>query len=149
MAKDHEVTVEPRTTLLEALRFQLDLNRRQARQSWTGSSGASTVLVDGRAGHGVHDPALSAVGKKGPNGREPGGEMLFPARVCRARRSAMRLLHSRIRRRGTSIPQPEPQRDGETKSATGLNGNICRCGTYANVLQAALAGGERRRKWLM
>jgi len=27
---------------------------------------------------------------------------------------------------------------GKAKDNSGLNGNICRCGTYVNVLQAAL-----------
>ena len=41
--KDHKVTVEPRTTLLEVLRYQLDLTGAKP-VSLDGSSGASTVL---------------------------------------------------------------------------------------------------------
>ena len=42
-----QVKVEPRTTLLEVLRTQLDLTGAKP-VSGDGSSGASTVLVDGR-----------------------------------------------------------------------------------------------------
>ncbi len=45
--KSHKVTVEPRTTLLDVLRYQLDLTGAKP-VSGDGSSGASTVLIDGK-----------------------------------------------------------------------------------------------------
>src|SRR5438445_6290643 len=43
--KDQQVKVEPRTTLLEALRYQLDLTGAKP-VCTDGSSGAATILVD-------------------------------------------------------------------------------------------------------
>ena len=45
--EDVSVEVEPRTTLLEALRYQLDLTGAKP-VSMDGSSGASTVLINGK-----------------------------------------------------------------------------------------------------
>ena len=45
--QDKTVKAEPRTTLLEVLRYQLDLTGAKP-VSTDGSSGASTVLVDGK-----------------------------------------------------------------------------------------------------
>ena len=45
--QSREVVVEPRTTLLEVLRYQFDLTGAKP-VSADGSSGASTVLVDGK-----------------------------------------------------------------------------------------------------
>src|SRR5256885_3113907 len=61
--KDSQVKVEPRTTLMEALRYQLDLTGCKP-VCTDGSSGASTILVDGKPMQANTMLAMQAVGKK-------------------------------------------------------------------------------------
>ena len=61
--KDQQVKVEPRTTLMEALRYQLDLTGCKP-VCTDGSSGAATVLVDGKPMQANTMLAMQAVGKK-------------------------------------------------------------------------------------
>src|SRR5256885_14104461 len=61
--KSQQVKVEPRTTLLEALRYQLDLTGCKP-VCTDGSSGASTILVDGKPMQANTMLAMQAVGKK-------------------------------------------------------------------------------------
>ena len=60
--KSRKVSVEPRTTLLEVLRYQLDLTGAKP-VSHDGSSGASTVLVDGKPMAASTLLAVACVGK--------------------------------------------------------------------------------------
>ena len=134
--QDRQVKVEPRTTLLDVLRYQLDLTGAKP-VSLDGSSGASTVLVDGKPATASTLLALSVRGKADRDGRESEGRRRSQG-VCRARRAAVRLLHAGLRRRRASVLESESQSDPEQILA-GLNGNICRCGTYANIIQAAVS----------
>ena len=60
--KKREVKVEPRTTLLEALRYQLDLTGAKPICN-DGSSGGATVLIDGKPMQANMMLALQAAGK--------------------------------------------------------------------------------------
>ena len=61
--KSMPATVEPRTTLLDVLRYQFDLTGAKP-VSVDGSSGASTVLVDGKPVMASTTLALSVAGKE-------------------------------------------------------------------------------------
>ena len=61
--QERQVQAEPRTTLLEALRYQLDLTGAKP-ISDDGTGGACTVLVDGQPKFASTILALQAVGKK-------------------------------------------------------------------------------------
>ena len=50
----------------------------------------------------------------------------------------MRLLHAGFVVAVRAFLNKHPNASEEQNSA-GLNGNICRCGTYANIIQAAVA----------
>ncbi len=54
-SKSYQVKVEPRDTLLDVLRYQLDLTGAKP-VSGDGTSGASTVLIDGKPGDGLDRP---------------------------------------------------------------------------------------------
>ena len=134
--KDHEVTVEPRTTLLEALRFQLDLTGAKP-VSLDGSSGASTVLVDGKPVMASTTLALSAVGKKVETVESLEGDAVPKAFVEHdAQQCGFCTPGFVVAVRAFLNKNPNATED---QIRAGLNGNICRCGTYANVLQAAVA----------
>lgn len=134
--------VEPRTTLLDVLRYQFDLTGAKP-VSADGSSGASTVLVDGRPVMASTVLALSVAGKEITT-----VESLVNDEVPRA------FLNHDAQQCGFCTPgfvvavraflNQHPDAT-EEQILAGLNGNICRCGTYANVLQAvvSLVKGEQ------
>jgi xanthine dehydrogenase YagT iron-sulfur-binding subunit len=135
--QSHQVKVEPRTTLLEVLRYQLDLTGAKP-VSLDGSSGASTVLVDGKPVMASTTLALAARGKKIKTVEGLGGK--DPDPVARA------FVEHDAEQCGFCTPgfvvavraflDKNPQATDE-EIRGGLNGNICRCGTYANVIRAA------------
>ncbi len=134
--------VEPRTTLLDMLRYQFDLTAAKP-VSADGSSGASTVLVDGRPVMASSTLALSVAGKEITT-----CESLVDDEVPRA------FVEHDAQQCGFCTPgfvvavraflNQHPDAT-EEQILAGLNGNICRCGTYANVLQAvvSLVKGEQ------
>jgi aerobic-type carbon monoxide dehydrogenase small subunit (CoxS/CutS family) len=144
--QDHTVTVEPRTTLLEVLRYQLNLTGAKP-ISGHGASGGSTVFVDDKPFSASTTLALTCVGKKVRTVESLGGERPDAVPVA--------FLHNDGLQCGFCTPgfvvavraflDKHPQAT-EADVRAGLNGNICRCGTYANVIMAALEavkGGAR------
>jgi aerobic-type carbon monoxide dehydrogenase small subunit (CoxS/CutS family) len=145
--KKHSLRVEPRMTLLDALRNQLDMTG-QKRVCDRGSCGACTVLVDGRA---VYACSMLAVEAAGANIRTveglAQGTVLHPVQqaLCETDglmcgfctpgfvMSTVALLEK--------TPNPTPE---QAKHA--LDGNICRCGTYPRVLDAALKAAREGRR---
>ncbi len=133
-----QVTVEPRTTLLEVLRIQLDLTGAKP-VSLEGASGASTVLIDGKPKMASTTLALQAEGKMIQTVESLGGDN--PDAVVRAfvKHDAQQCgfctpgFVIALRAFLNNNPNATEQQIRE-----GLNGNICRCGTYHNIIQAAL-----------
>ncbi len=134
---DHPCTVEPRSTLLDTLRNRLDVTGPK-RVCDRASCGACTAIVDGDPVYSCTTLAVSCQGKKietlesfdtGEHGvphafHQNDGLMCgycTPGFVtaCKA------FLDK----------NPNPTLEEVRK---GIDGNICRCGTYVGVLQAAL-----------
>ncbi len=133
------VTVEPRVTLLDAVRNRLD-HTGTKRVCDRGSCGACTMIVDGRA---IYACSTLAIDSQGKNIRTieglAQGTVLHPVQQAFCDTdglmcgfctpgfvmAAVALLEK--------IPNPTPE-----QARKGLDGNICRCGTYVGVLQAAL-----------
>ena len=128
--------VEPRTTLLDVLRYQFDLTGAKP-VCEDGSSGANTVLVDGKPIMATVTLALSVVGKE--------------IRTCESLRDdpvTHAFVESDAQQCGFCTPgfvvavraflDKNPNAT-EEQIRSGLNGNICRCGTYANILQAVIS----------
>jgi xanthine dehydrogenase YagT iron-sulfur-binding subunit len=134
--QDHQVEVEPRTTLLDVLRYQLDLTGAKP-VSLDGSSGASTVLVDGKPATASTLLALSVRNKSIAT-----VESFRDDAVPRA------FVEHDAQQCGFCTPgfvvavraflNEHPQASEEQIRA-GLNGNICRCGTYADIIEAAVS----------
>ena len=137
--KIHQVTVEPRTTLLDVLRYQLELTGAKP-VSGDGSSGASTVMVDGRPVMASTTLALATRGKKIQTIESLGGRA--PDAVPKdfvehdAQQCGFCTPGFVIAVRALLNKNPKASED---EIRNGLGGNICRCGTYVNVLQAAMA----------
>jgi xanthine dehydrogenase YagT iron-sulfur-binding subunit len=136
--KDHSVRVEPRMTLLETLRYQLKLTG--AKPINTGDDlGGSTVLIDGKPASAGTTLALDCKGKKIQTVESLGGKSPDPVVTA--------FIHNDGMQCGFCTPGfvvavraflNENPRATEEQIRKGLNGNLCRCGTYANVIQAAL-----------
>ena len=144
--KTVKVKVEPRTTLLEVLRYparpdrgQADLHRRLERRG----DGARRRQADA----GQHDAGPAGGRQEDPDGREPGratpcpppSSPTTPSSAAFARRASSSAVRAFLNKNPKAT---------EEEIRTGLNGNLCRCGTYANIIHAALDGRERRRQWL-
>lgn len=137
--KDHTVKVEPRTTLLEALRYQLDLTGCKPVCAH-GSAGTSTVFIDGKPVEAATTLALAAAGKKIQTVEGLGGAKVDPVVQAFVDHDAQQCgfctpgFVMAVRAFLNSHPNAT-----EDQIRAGLNGNICRCGTYANIVDAAIA----------
>ena len=136
--KDQNVSVEPRMTLLEVLRYQLNLTGAKPVSDTTGTGG-STVLVDGKPMSASNLLAVDCKGKKIQTVESLGGAKLDPVPAAFHHTDAMQC--------GFCTPGfvvavraflNEHPKATEAEIRQGLNGNLCRCGTYADVLDAAL-----------
>jgi xanthine dehydrogenase YagT iron-sulfur-binding subunit len=132
--KASQITVEPRTTLLDALRYQLDLTG--AKPICTdGSSGGATVLIDGKPMQANTMLAMQAVGKKIQTVESLVGDAVPEAFVaCDAQQCGFCTPGFVVAVRAFLNKNPKAT-DEEIRK--GLNGNLCRCGTYANIICAA------------
>ena len=133
--KTQEVKVEPWTTLLEALRYGLDLTGAKP-VCTDGSSGAATVLVDGKPMQANTMLAMQAVGKKITTCEGLANDPVPKAFVaCDAQQCGFCTPGFVVGVRAFLNMKPKAT---EEEIRKGLNGNLCRCGTYANVIHAAL-----------
>lgn len=137
--KDHQVQAEPRTTLLEVLRYQLDLTGAKP-VSLDGSSGASTVWVDGKPITASNTLALTAVGKKITTVESLGGENPDPvvkAFITHDAEQCGFCTPGFVMAVRAFLNQHPQATDAQIRE--GLNGNVCRCGTYAQIVEAAIS----------
>lgn len=130
-----KVKAEPRTTLLDVLRYQLDLTG--AKPICTdGSSGGATVLVDGKPMQANIMLALQAVGKEIQTVESLAKDAVPAAfTACDAQQCGFCTPGFVVAVKAFLDKKPKATED-EIRS--GLNGNLCRCGTYVNVVQAAV-----------
>ena len=135
---DHKVMAEPRTTLMEALRYQLQLTGAKP-VDVEGNCGGSTVLIDGKPASAANTLAVECVGKKVQTVESLGGAKPDAVVTAFANNDAMQCgfctpgFVVAVKAFLTKNPKAT-----EEQVRSGLNGNLCRCGTYANVIQAAL-----------
>jgi xanthine dehydrogenase YagT iron-sulfur-binding subunit len=135
--KKSSVKVEPRTTLLDVLRYELNLTGAKS-VSIDGSSGASTVLIDDRPVMASTTLALTTVGKEITTVEGFGGGdavtrafVEHDAQQCGFCTPGFVIAVRVFLNKNPSATEEEIR--------AGLNGNICRCGTYANMVKAALS----------
>ncbi|HVX59180.1 MAG TPA: (2Fe-2S)-binding protein [Pirellulales bacterium] len=134
----HDLEVETRTTLLDALRYQLDLTGAKP-VSIDETSGACSVFVDDKLVSANTMFAVACKGKKIRTVESLGGKQPDAVPVAFVHHDAMQCgfctpgFVVAVRAFLDKNPNANEQQIRE-----GLNSNICRCGTYANVIQAAL-----------
>jgi xanthine dehydrogenase YagT iron-sulfur-binding subunit len=135
-----ELRIEPRVTLLDAIRNRADLTGNK-RVCDRGTCGACTMIVDGRAVYSCSTLAIESQGKQIRTVEGlASGATLHPVQQAFCDVDAMMcgfctpgfvmatvaLLEK--------IPNPT-----ERQIRQGLDGNICRCGTFVRILEAANA----------
>jgi xanthine dehydrogenase YagT iron-sulfur-binding subunit len=163
----HTLALEPRHTLLDALRLELELTGTK-RVCDMGDCGACTVLVDGRAMYACLLLAVDCAGRqvttieglagagppgdRGPGrdgGQEPGLDPVQRAFVeADAFQCGFCTPGQIMSLRALLNERPAPT-DDEIRRA--VSGNLCRCGAYQNIVEAgrravALAAGSDSRE---
>jgi len=156
----HALQVEPRTTLLDALRDHLGLTGTK-KGCDRGQCGACTVIVDGRRINACLSLALAHAGDAiitiegiGQPGNLHPLQAAFvaedafqcgyctPGQVC----SGVALMEE-ARRGDCSAVTPDVRRQGKAMLTDAeirerMSGNLCRCGAYANIVAAVQAVHE-------
>ena len=142
--KTYEVDVDGETTLLAVLRHDLGLTGTKY-GCGDGDCGACTVLVDGEAKNSCITPVDSAEGSEITTIEGlANGDELHPVQEAFIEHTAFQcafctpgFIMSTV-----ALLSRNPQAD-ERQIRAALTGNICRCGTYVRILQAAKAAAER------
>lgn len=129
--------VEPRTTLLDVLRDTLDLTGAK-KVCDHGACGACTVLVDGAPYVSCMALAVDCAGKKirTVEGLAT-GDTLTPLQEAFVRCDALQcgFCTPGMVMSGTALLERCPKATAD-EIRHGLSGNLCRCGTYAQILAA-------------
>jgi xanthine dehydrogenase YagT iron-sulfur-binding subunit len=136
--ESRQCTVEPRSTLLDTLRNRLDVTGPK-RVCDRASCGACTTIIDGDAVYSCTTLAVSCQGKTIETLESFGaGEKSVPhafhqndALMCGYCTPGFVTACEALLRENPNPTLEEVKR--------GLDGNICRCGTYIGVFRAALA----------
>jgi aerobic-type carbon monoxide dehydrogenase small subunit (CoxS/CutS family) len=145
--KAYSVTVEPRTTLLSALRDKLDLTGTKEVCD-RGQCGGCTVIMDGKTMLSCMILALDAEDKEITTVEGiADGEQLSDMQQAFIEKDGLQcgFCTPGFIVSATALLQenPSPTRE-EIKH--GLSGNLCRCGTYPKVFEAVEAASKNMRK---
>jgi xanthine dehydrogenase YagT iron-sulfur-binding subunit len=135
--KVHELRLDPRTTLLDALREHLDLTGTK-KGCDQGACGACTVLIDGRPVNSCLQLAAMSSGRKITTIEGLANDQrLLAIQAAFIRNDGFQCGYCTS---GQICSAVAAIREGHTKSddeiREWMSGNICRCGCYAGVVDA-------------
>jgi len=140
--RERRLVVEPRTTLLDALRDALDLTGTK-KGCDHGQCGACTVLVDGRRIYSCLTLAVMQVGKEVRTIEGLATETLHAVQRAFLEHDAYQCGYctpGQIMSTVGLIGEGHAGSDAEIREF--LSGNICRCGAYTNILAAVRQAAE-------
>jgi xanthine dehydrogenase YagT iron-sulfur-binding subunit len=134
---DHELNLDPRVTLLDALREKLHLTGTK-KGCDHGQCGACTVLADGRRIYSCLTLAMSQPGVRITTieGLADGGR-LHPVQEAFIEHDAFQCGYctsGQICSAVGLLSENHAQTDDEVREL--MSGNICRCGAYPNIVAA-------------
>ncbi|MEN6602134.1 MAG: (2Fe-2S)-binding protein [Bryobacteraceae bacterium] len=144
--KPYNLTVEPRVTLLDALRDHLGLTGAK-RICDRGTCGACTVMLDGKAVYACSVLAIDVQGRQ----IQTIESLSVPGQVHPLIQS---FVNNDAQQCGFCTPgfvmaakhflekHPNPTYE---QVKNGLGGNICRCGTYMGIRRAVVEAGARMK----
>ena len=134
-----DLKIEPRVTLLDALRMRADMTGNK-RVCDRGQCGACTMIVDGRTVYSCSTLAIEVQGKqiRTIDGLSDGPK-LHPVQqaFCDADGLMCGFCTPGFVMATTAFLEKHPNATPE-QIKKGLDGNICRCGTFVRVFEAAL-----------
>jgi len=134
-----DLKIEPRVTLLDALRMRADLTGNK-RGCDRGACGACTMIVDGRTVYSCSTLAIEVQGKKirTVDGLAEGNK-LHPVQqaFCDADAMMCGFCTPGFVMATVGVLEKYP-RATDAQLYKGLDGNICRCGTFPRILEAAM-----------
>ena len=144
--KPVNVTVEPRVTLLDAMRNYLDLTGAK-RVCDRGTCGACTVIMAGKT---VYSCSVLAIDAQGKNIETieglAAGNTLHPVSAAFVNNDAQQCGYCTagfvMAAKGFLDKHPNPTME-DVKH--GLGGNLCRCGTYMGVRPAVLEAAKQMK----
>jgi xanthine dehydrogenase YagT iron-sulfur-binding subunit len=144
--KPRAVEVEPRVTLLEALRHELDLTGAK-RVCDRATCGACTVIMGAKPVYACSVLAIDAQGRQitTVEGLSDGGR-LHPVQQAFVDNDAQQCgfctpgFVVACKALLDKIPNPTP-----TDLVKGLGGNLCRCGTYVGIRAAVAQAAQAQR----
>ena len=145
---DHELRLDPRVTLLDALRDALGLTGTK-KGCDQGACGACTVLVDGKRVVSCLMLAAQAGGREVTTieGLAQDGK-LHPVQAAFVRHDAFQCGYCTSGQILSAVSLLREGRAGSDEEIREfMSGNLCRCGAYPNIVAAirsvAEAGGSR------
>jgi xanthine dehydrogenase YagT iron-sulfur-binding subunit len=138
--KPVNLTVEPRVTLLDALRNQLDITGAK-RVCDRGTCGACTVLMNGKS---IYSCTVLAIDAQGKNIETIESLPLNnPISTAFVNHDAQQCGYCTpgfvMATRGFLLENPNPT---EEQVKHGLGGNLCRCGTYMGIRKAVVEAAK-------
>ena len=147
--QNRKVTIEPRTTLLSAIRDRLDPPLTGPKLVCdAGTCGACTVLLDGKPVYGCSLLAIDMIGKPITTVEGIGTpDHLSPVQAAFVEKDAMMcgFCTSGFVTSITGFLNQNPNPTLE-QVKEGCKGNFCRCGTFPHVFAAAMAAAGKASK---
>lgn len=139
----HKANLEPRVTLLDALRDHLDLTGAK-KVCDRGTCGSCTVLLDGKTVYACSILAIEAQGKPIDTVEGLGRpDKLHPIQAAFVENDAQQCGFCTpgfvMATKGLLDRNPHPTLDEVHR---GLSGNFCRCGTYSGMRKAVLQASD-------
>jgi xanthine dehydrogenase YagT iron-sulfur-binding subunit len=144
--KPVKVTVEPRVTLVDALRNYLDMTGAK-RVCDRGTCGACTVIMNGKTVYSCTVLAIDAQGKNIETIESLGtGNNMHPVSKAFVDNDAQQCGYCTpgfvMACKGFLDEHPNPT---EADVNHGLGGNLCRCGTYMGIRKAVLQAAKEMK----
>ncbi|HKL22114.1 MAG TPA: (2Fe-2S)-binding protein [Tichowtungia sp.] len=144
--RPQRLLVEPRWTLLFVLRDRLGLTGTKVGCE-RGECGACTVLIDDRPQYACMTLAVEAAGRKITTLEGlMEGEQLGPTQEAFLEEDAFQCGYCTpgqiMAAEGLLRANPAPTAE---EIATGMSGNLCRCGAYTHIFNAVKTAAEKNR----